>query len=67
MRAPLQVCFIRPMARREKPLVRRVSIDRMLQSFERTLRAENRSEKTVYSYGLSARLLSEFLAARGTT
>lgn len=53
------------MTRREKPPVRRVSIDRMLQSFERTLRAENRSEKTVYSYGLSVRLLSEFLAARG--
>jgi len=32
---------------------------------ERTLRAEGKSEKTIYSYTLSARLLSEFLASRG--
>jgi site-specific recombinase XerD len=37
----------------------------MTQSLERTLRAEGKSEKTVYSYSLSARLLSEFLATRG--
>jgi len=37
----------------------------MLQSHERTLRAEGRSEATIYSYGLTVRLLSEFLAARG--
>lgn len=53
------------MALREITIPRRVSIDRMLQSFERTLRAENRSEKTIYSYALSVRLLGEFLAARG--
>jgi site-specific recombinase XerD len=32
---------------------------------ERTLRAEGKSEKTVYSYSLSVRLLTEFLTARG--
>jgi len=53
------------MARREKTTPRRVSIDRMLQSLERTLRAEGKSEKTVYSYTLSVRLLSEFLATKG--
>jgi site-specific recombinase XerD len=37
----------------------------MTQSLERTLRAEGKSEKTVYSYSLSVRLLSEFLADRG--
>ena len=37
----------------------------MVQSHERTLRAEGKSEKTIYSYGLTVRLLSEFLAARG--
>ena len=34
----------------------------MLESFERTLRAEGKSEKTIYSYGLSVRLLTEWLA-----
>ena len=53
------------MARREKVQVRRVSIERMRQSLERTLRAEGKSENTVYSYSLSVRLLTEFLAARG--
>ena len=37
----------------------------MAQSLERTLRAEGKSEKTIYSYALSVRLLSEFLAERG--
>jgi site-specific recombinase XerD len=37
----------------------------MTQSLERTLRAEGKSEKTVYSYTLSVQLLTEFLAARG--
>ncbi len=37
----------------------------MIQSLERTLRAEGKSEKTIYSYSLSARLLHDFLAARG--
>ena len=53
------------MARRVEQPVRRVSIERMSQSLERTLRAERKSEKTIYSYTLSVRLLSEFLAARG--
>ena len=44
--------------------MRRVSIDRMSQSLERTLRAEGKSEKTVYSYTLSVRLLRDFLAKR---
>ena len=43
---------------------RRVSIDTMVRSLERTLRAEGKSEKTVYSYALSVRLLSEFLEER---
>jgi site-specific recombinase XerD len=34
-------------------------------SLERTLRAEGKSEKTVYSYALSVRLLREFLNRRG--
>ncbi len=37
----------------------------MAKSLERTLRAEGKSEKTIYSYTLSVRLLSEFLAKRG--
>jgi site-specific recombinase XerD len=53
------------MRRREKAPVRRVSIDRMAQFLERTLRAEGKSENTIYSYRLSVRLLSEFLAERG--
>jgi site-specific recombinase XerD len=53
------------MARRPKSEVRRVSIDRMSQSLERTMRAEGKSEKTTYSYTLSVRLLSEFLQERG--
>ncbi len=52
------------MAKRETT-VRRVSIDTMSKSLARTLRAEGKSEKTIYSYTLSVRLLSEFLAARG--
>ena len=40
-------------------------MDRMVQSLERTLRAEGKSEKTVYSYSLSVRLFTEFLTARG--
>lgn len=36
----------------------------MSQSLERTLRAEGKSEKTVYSYLLSARFLREFLERR---
>ena len=43
----------------------RVTIERMSLSLERTLRSELRSEKTIYSYLLSVRLLSEFLSARG--
>ncbi len=34
-------------------------------SLDRTLRAEGKSEKTVYSYALSVRLLREFLERRG--
>ncbi len=45
--------------------VRRVSIERMAVSLERTLRAEGKSEKTVYSYSLSVRLLRRFLDRRG--
>lgn len=45
--------------------VRTVSIDTMSKSLARTLRAEGKSEKTIYSYTLSVRLLSDFLAARG--
>jgi len=52
------------MARKQK-VVRRVSIDTMTKSLERTLRAEGKSEKTIYSYALSVRLLSDFLAQRG--
>src|SRR5665213_3336089 len=52
------------MARRPNTPVRRVTIDRMSQSLERTLRAEGKSEKTCYSYALSVRLLREFLAER---
>ncbi|MGA7416409.1 MAG: tyrosine-type recombinase/integrase [Acidimicrobiales bacterium] len=44
---------------------RTVSIDTMSKSLQRTLRAEGKSEKTVYSYALSVRLLSEFLDERG--
>ncbi len=44
---------------------RRVSIERMVQSLERTLRAEGKSENTVYSYSLSVRLLTEFIEKRG--
>ena len=53
------------MARRPKTPVRAASIERMRQSLSRTLRAEGRSEKTVYSYDLSARLLSDYLDADG--
>lgn len=42
-----------------------LSIDRMSQSMARTLRAEGKSPATVDSYCLSARLLDEFLEARG--
>ena len=52
------------MARAPKPAPRRVTIDRMSQSLERTLRAEGKSEKTVYSYTLSVRLLRDFLGKR---
>ena len=37
----------------------------MLRSFERTLRAEGKSEKTLDSYSTSVRMLSAFLAERG--
>ena len=37
----------------------------MSRSLQRTLRAEGKSEKTVYSYSLSVRLLSEYLDERG--
>ncbi len=37
----------------------------MSDSLARTLRAEGKSEKTVYSYTLSVRLLGDFLKARG--
>jgi site-specific recombinase XerD len=37
----------------------------MVQSLERTLRAGGKSEKTVYSYALSVRLLRDFIANRG--
>ena len=43
----------------------RASIVAMSRSLQRTLRAEGKSEQTVYSYLLSARLLSEFLDDRG--
>ena len=43
--------------------MRRVTIDRMGQSLERTLRAEGKSEKTVYSYTLSVRMLRDFIAS----
>ena len=52
------------MAKRETT-VRRVSIDTISKSLARTLSAEGKSEKTIYSYTLSVRLLTEFLAARG--
>ena len=52
------------MARRANTPARRVSIDRMAQSLDRTLRAEGKSEKTIYSYVLSVRLLREFLERR---
>ncbi len=52
------------MARAPKPAPRRVTIDRMSQSLERTLRAEGKSEKTVYSYTLTVRLLRDFLGKR---
>ena len=44
---------------------RRASISAMSRSLQRTLRAEGKSEKTVYSYSLSVRLLSEYLDERG--
>jgi site-specific recombinase XerD len=53
------------MAATVKPDIRLVSIDRMTKSLERTLRAEGKSENTVSSYALSARLLREFLERRG--
>ena len=37
----------------------------MSRSLQRTLRAEGKSENTVYSYLLSVRLLSEYLDERG--
>src|SRR5450631_108936 len=52
------------MAKRPIP-VRRVSIDRMSQSLERTMRAEGKADKTIYSYTLSVRLLREFLERCG--
>lgn len=52
------------MAKREIT-VRMASIETMAKSMERTLRAEGKSEKTLYSYGLSVRLLSDFLEQRG--
>ena len=53
------------MAHCELVPVRRVTIARLSHSPERTLRAEGKSEKTVYSYLLSVRLLTEFLTGRG--
>jgi site-specific recombinase XerD len=44
---------------------RRASIAAMSRSLPRTLRAEGKSEQTIYSYLLSVRLLSEFLHQRG--
>ncbi len=44
---------------------RRASIAAMSRSHQRTLRAEGKSEKTIYSYSLSVRLLSEYLEERG--
>jgi site-specific recombinase XerD len=44
---------------------RTASIVAMSRSLQRTLRAEGKSENTVYSYLLSARLLSEYLDERG--
>jgi site-specific recombinase XerD len=44
---------------------RRASIDAMSRSLQRTLRAEGKSEQTIYSYLLSVRLLGEFLNDRG--
>jgi site-specific recombinase XerD len=43
---------------------KRASIAAMSRSLQRTLRAEGKSEKTVYSYLLSVRLLSEYLNER---
>jgi site-specific recombinase XerD len=53
------------MARRPAVSDRKVSIERMSDSLARTLRAEGKSENTVYSYTLSVRLLVEFLEGRG--
>ena len=58
------LCLTRGMAKRTATPIRRVSIIRMSQSLERTLRAEGKSEKTIYSYTLSVRFLSEFLERR---
>jgi site-specific recombinase XerD len=41
------------------------TIDEMWSSFEIRLQAEGKSPRTIYSYGLSVRLLSEFLDGRG--
>jgi integrase/recombinase XerC len=44
---------------------RAATIDAMSRSLQRTLRAEGKSENTIYSYLLSVRLLSEHLDERG--
>jgi site-specific recombinase XerD len=45
----------------------RVALSPLLRSFERHLRAENRSERTIASYLQSARQAEMFLAGRGTS
>jgi site-specific recombinase XerD len=51
------------MAKPAKPVLQYVGIERMAASFERSLRVVGRSENTIYSYGLSVRLLTEWLEA----
>jgi site-specific recombinase XerD len=45
----------------------RAALSPLLRSFERHLRAENRSERTIASYLQSARQAETFLAGRGTS
>ena len=44
-----------------------MNIDSLLPSWERSLRAANKSPNTIYSYLLAARLLADFLKATGVT
>jgi site-specific recombinase XerD len=45
----------------------RAALSPLLRSFERHLRAENRSERTIASYLQSARQAETFLAGRGSS